>query len=163
MYTFYIGFFILNTFLYAISGDNQCPSVPIVPADRRPSNTSFRIVQYNVEWLFVDYYAPMDCPGSHCTWVNQSEALIHMKYVADIVRTLNPDIMNVCEVEGCDELNMLCSPEYVDDVSYIPYLKQGTDTSTGQNVGMLARIDPIVSLFRTEEKIFSPSFESLLI
>jgi len=113
-------------------------------------------VQYNVEWLFVDYYAPMDCPGTHCTWVNQSEALIHMKYVSDVVRTLQPDILNLCEVEGCDELNMLCSPNYLDDESYKPYLKQGTDTSTGQNVGMLTRLDPLISLFRTEEKVQYP-------
>lgn len=145
--------FLLNIFLlHQINADTQCPIVPQTPSDRRPSKNVFRIVQYNVEWLFVDYYAPMDCPGAHCTWVNQSEALIHMKYVSDIVRTLQPDILNLCEVEGCDELNMLISPMYLGDTSYIPYLKQGTDTSTGQNVGMLTRIDPFVSLYRTEEK-----------
>jgi hypothetical protein len=79
-------------------------------------------VQYNVEWLFVDYYAPMDCPGAHCTWANQSEAITHMKYVADVLETLQPDILNLCEVEGCDELNMLISKDYLGDSSYIPYL-----------------------------------------
>jgi hypothetical protein len=79
-------------------------------------------VQYNVEWLFVDYYAPMDCPGAHCTWANQSEAITHMKYVADVLKTLQPDILNLCEVEGCDELNMLISKDYLGDSSYIPYL-----------------------------------------
>ena len=149
--------FILNTlYLYTIVADTQCPAIQIPSYDRRPSENSFRIMQYNVEWLFVDYYAPMDCPGSHCTWNNQSEALIHMDYVANVVRTLQPDILNVCEVEGCDELNLLISPEYLADSSYIPYLKQGTDTSTGQNVGMLTRIDPRVSLFRTEEKMQYP-------
>ena len=34
----------------------------------------------------------------------------------------------------------------------MPYLKKGTDSATGQNVGMLTRIDPLVSLYRTEEK-----------
>jgi endonuclease/exonuclease/phosphatase family metal-dependent hydrolase len=34
----------------------------------------------------------------------------------------------------------------------MPYLKKGTDTSTGQNVGMLTRIDPLVNLYRTEMK-----------
>jgi hypothetical protein len=98
----------------------------------------------------------MDCPGAHCAWVNETEALIHMKYVSNVVATLQPDILNVCEVEGCDELNMLVSPTYLGDSSYIPYLKQGTDTSTGQNVGMITRMDPLVSLFRTEEKIQYP-------
>jgi len=136
--------------------DTQCPIVPSTLSDRRPNKNVFRLVQYNVEWLFVDYYAPMDCPGAHCTWVNQSEALIHMEYVADVVRTLQPDILNLCEVEGCDELNMLISKDYLGDDSYIPYLKQGTDTSTGQNVGLLARLDPHVSLYRTEEKMQYP-------
>jgi hypothetical protein len=113
-------------------------------------------VQYNVEWLFVDYYAPMDCSGAHCTWVNESEAITHMKYVANVLKTLQPDILNLCEVEGCDELNMLISKDYLGDSSYIPYLKQGTDTSTGQNVGMLTRVDPIKSLYRTEMKYNYP-------
>jgi len=59
-------------------------------------------------------------------------------------------------VEGCDELNMLISSNYLGDDSYKPYLKQGTDTSTGQNVGLLARMDPLVSLYRTEEKMQYP-------
>jgi exonuclease III len=149
--------FLLNTsFLSQTLADTQCPIVPSEPTDRRPNKNVFRLVQYNVEWLFVDYYAPMNCPGSSCTWVNQSEALTHMKYVADVVRTLQPDILNLCEVEGCDELNMLISSNYLGDNSYKPYLKQGTDTSTGQNVGILARIDPLVSLYRTEEKMQYP-------
>jgi len=42
------------------------------------------------------------------------------------------------------------------DDSYVPYLKKGTDTSTGQNVGMLTRIDPAVTLYRTEIKYNYP-------
>jgi exonuclease III len=148
---------LLNTlYLYTTVADTQCPATQIPPYDRRPSKNTFRIVQYNVEWLFVDYYAPMDCPGAHCAWNNQSEALIHMDYVANVVGSLQPDILNLCEVEGCDELNLLISPDYLSDTSYIPYLKQGTDTSTGQNVGMITRLDPQVSLFRTEEKMQYP-------
>jgi endonuclease/exonuclease/phosphatase family metal-dependent hydrolase len=44
----------------------------------------------------------------------------------------------------------------LNDQTYMPYLKKGTDTSTGQNVGMLTRIDPIVSLYRSEEKYSYP-------
>jgi len=149
---------LLNTLFHYILCDTQCPVVSNtnISNDRRVSKTSFRIVQYNAEWLFVDYYAPMDCPGTHCTWVNHSEALIHMNYFSNVVRTLQPDILNICEVEGCDELSLLNSPKYLDDETYIPYLKQGTDTSTGQNVGMLTRLDPLVSLYRTEEKYAYP-------
>ena len=71
-----------------------------------------------------------------------------------VIHDLNPDIINFCEIEGCDELNMVKS--MLNDATYTPYLKKGTDTSTGQNVGMLTRIDPLVSLYRTEEKYNYP-------
>jgi exonuclease III len=95
----------------------------------------------------------MNCPGDGCTWKNQSEALTHMEYVLQRIKTINPDIINFCEVEGCDELNMLTEQL---DGSYVPYLKKGTDTSTGQNVGMLTRVDPIKTLYRSELKYEYP-------
>lgn len=137
-----------------VSSDTECPVVPVTSSDRRPSNNSLRIVQYNVEWLFMDYYSQADCPGQHCPWSNTSEAEIHMNYVSNIVKTLNPDILNLCEVEGCDELNMLIDNlEYGETESkktYKPYLKKGTDSATGQNVGMITRIDPDIDLYRTD-------------
>jgi exonuclease III len=107
---------------------------------------NIRIMQYNVEWLFVDQYK--SCPGSGCTWANQSEALVHMNYVSGVINELKPDIVNLCEVEGDYELSLLNS--YLGD-EYNYYLKQGTDSSTGQNVGMLSKINPLVDLYRTEE------------
>jgi exonuclease III len=135
-----------------IIGDTECPTVTSI-GDRRKDKNSLRLVQYNVEWLFIDYYAGMDCPGNGCTWHTVSDAQTHMSYVANVVKTLQPDIINFCEVEGCDELNMLKDQL---DSSYYPYLKKGTDTGTGQNVGILTRIDPLVSLYRSEEKIAYP-------
>lgn len=121
--------------------------------DRRPDKSKLRIMQYNVEWLFIDYYSPMDCPGNGCTWKNETEAAIHMEYVSNVVKYINPDIINLCEVEGCHELQDLISET---DISYIPYLIQGTDSSTGQNVGMLTRIDPISNLIRNENRYTYP-------
>lgn len=46
------------------------------------------------------------------------------------------------------------------DGSYIPYLKKGTDSSTGQNVGMLTRIDPLKSLYRSDLKYNYPITDS---
>jgi exonuclease III len=114
-----------------------------------PPSSGFRLVQYNAEWLFVDYYAPMNCPGNGCTWKNESEAQIHMQYVSKVVSELNPDIMNVCEVEGCDELGTISD-------KYSVYLKQGTDTATGQNVGLVSKWQPIANLTRSEERIAYP-------
>jgi exonuclease III len=91
----------------------------------------------------------MNCPGDGCTWKNVSEAQIHMDYVAKRIKAINPDIINFCEVEGCDELNILKDKL---DGTYLPYLKKGTDSATGQNVGILTRVDPLKSLYRSELK-----------
>lgn len=118
-----------------------------------------RIVQYNAEWLFLNYYAPMDCPGNGCTWQNQSEAEKHAQYVAAVVKDLQPDIMNVCEVEGCYEMSELLD-QVAANVSYNVYLKQGTDTATGQNVGLMTAISPVANLTRTEERMAYPLADS---
>jgi exonuclease III len=139
--------------LLLVKGDTECPTVT-TSDDRRQNKNSLRIVQYNVEWLFVDYNSNAKCPGSGCPWTTVSNAQTHLSYVANVVKGLNPDIINFCEIEGCDELNMLISA--LNDNSYNPYLKEGTDTSTGQNVGLLTRIDPLVNLYRSEERISYP-------
>jgi exonuclease III len=95
----------------------------------------------------------MDCPGDGCTWKSLTDAETHLSYVANVINYLQPDIISLCEVEGCDELNIL--KEQLDP-TYNPYLKKGTDSSTGQNVGMLTRIDPLINLYRSEEKIAYP-------
>lgn len=135
-----------------IFADTECPYVTTFE-DRRIDKTKLRLVQYNVEWLFIDYYSQSNCPGTGCTWVNQTEAQTHMNYVTNVVKELDPDIINFCEIEGCDELSILKSN--LDD-SYMQYLKKGTDTATGQNVGMLTRVDPLVNLYRSELKYNYP-------
>ena len=145
-------FYVFSLFLSSVKCDTECPNV-VLSEDRRENKQSLRLVQYNVEWLFIDYYSAMDCPGDGCTWKSVDDAETHLSYVSKVINELKPDIINLCEVEGCDELNAV--KNYLDD-SYVPYLKKGTDTSTGQNVGMLTRIDPIVDLYRSEEKIAYP-------
>ena len=139
----FLSFLINTTF-----SETECPYVTTI-SDRRSDKTKLRLVQYNVEWLFIDYSSQMNCPGDGCTWKNISEAQTHMDYVAKRIKALNPDIINFCEVEGCDELNILKDKL---DGTYLPYLKKGTDTSTGQNVGMLTRVDPLKTLYRSESK-----------
>ena len=149
---------LLNIILYfsffsSIYCDTDCPIVQSPPLDRRPNKNSLKIMQYNVEWLFIDYYSNSDCPGNGCTWKNESMAKTHLNYVSNIIKTINPDIINLCEIEGCDELNMLIEST---SSEYKPYLIKGTDTSTGQNVGMLTKMDPVLNLYRTEERINYP-------
>lgn len=146
---------ILFLFLFSnkVLSDSECPYVS-TNDDRRVEKNKLRLIQYNVEWLFIDYYASADCPGNGCPWKTISDAENHLEYVAKIVKTLNPDIINFCEVEGCDELNFLISN--ISDSSYKAYLKKGSDTSTGQNVGQITRIDPLKTLYRTEERYSYP-------
>lgn len=133
--------------------DTQCPDVSFPLVDNRLNKDKFTVMQYNVEWFFLDYYSAADCPGNGCTWKNESMAVEHMTYLYDTIHQLNPDFINFCEIEGCDELNALGA---MLDNEYNSYLLKGTDTATGQNVGMLTKIDPLKSLIRTSEKFSYP-------
>ena len=135
-----------------LATDTECPYINS-SEDRRFNKSTTKIAQFNAEWLFVDEYSAFDCPGSQCPWHNITDAEIHMSYVSKAISKINPDIINICEVEGCDELNLLADQL---DGTYKSYLKRGTDTSTGQNVGLLTRIDPLIDLYRTEEKMTFP-------
>lgn len=137
---------------YAVA-DTQCPTISS-PKDRRANTSTFRFVQFNVEWLFIDYYASADCPGNGCPWHNTTAANTHLDYIANVIETLNPDTVHLCEVEGCDELASLISE--TSTTSYKPYLIKGSDSATGQNVGIITKIDPIVSLYRTENRVEYP-------
>ena len=150
----FVSLFLLILVILQASGDTECPLVTNID-DRRSNKKSLRLVQYNVEWLFIDYYSGMDCPGNGCTWHTNKDAETHLSNVANIIDILNPDIINLCEVEGCDELNMLINAMETNN-AYKPYLKKGTDTGTGQNVGLLTKIDTLVSLYRSEEKVNYP-------
>ena len=121
--------------------------------DNRADKNRLRLVQYNVEWLFVDYYSASDCPGAGCAWNNKTVAKEHLVQVSRVIRELQPDIINLCEIEGCDELTALTKLSTKSE--YNTYVIKGKDTSTGQNVGMLARIKPS-TMYRTEERVQYP-------
>jgi hypothetical protein len=56
------------------NSETYCPVVNNKGEDRRENKNNLRIMQYNVEWLFLDYYKAADCPGDGCTWKNESHA-----------------------------------------------------------------------------------------
>lgn len=147
-----LGFLAILTIIPSIySSDIECPYSPVEPGDRRTDKNIVRLIQYNVEWMFYDEYS--GCPGSSCVWANQSEVLTHMDYISNIINDLNPDIVNFCEIEGCDEINMLINRT---NPFFSPYLIKGTDSATGQNVGMMTLIDPTFDLYRVETKYKYP-------
>ena len=139
-------------FTYVFS-DTCFATLDTYEEDRRENKNQLKIMQYNVEWMFIDYYETADCPGNGCTWKNISHSTEHLNKVSDIINKFNPDIINICEIEGYNEMNLL-NDEISSELK--PYLIKGTDTSTGQNVGMLTKIDPVVDLFRTENKYDYP-------
>lgn len=136
------------------TSDTYCPVVNNKGNDRRENKNNLRIMQYNVEWLFLDYYKAADCPGDGCTWKNESHAKEHLLEVANVINKFNPDIINLCEVEGCDELNSLKDQLILN--TYESFMVKGTDTATGQNVGMISKINPISELYRNNDRYEYP-------
>ena len=133
----------LSAVVVANTNDTQCPYINTTKTN---SVSKTRLMQYNVEWLFLKTYN--DCPGSGCTWKTLSDATTHLNYLANVIDDYNPDIINLCEVEGCYELGQLNA---LLGGAYQPYLLFGTDSATGQNVGMLTKLAPSADLKRTSE------------
>jgi len=140
--------------LPVILSDTYCPTVPITPIDRRQDKSSLRLVQFNAEWLFIDGYD--SCPGTTCPWKDQQMAQSHVSAIANVIADLNPDVINLAEVESCNELHDLLAEPTLAGYGYAPYMVEGKDTATGQDVGILTRIDPLESLYRNELKVSYP-------
>ena len=103
---FVFAFFLSVMMFTRVFCSNDCSS--IVPGDSPPKSWDkdvIRIMQYNAEWLFLNHYSNFDCPGNDCSWKNTSEARTHMNHVANIIAEINPDVLNLCEVESCYELS----------------------------------------------------------
>lgn len=47
------------------------------------------------------------CPGADCPWPDAATAQAHALRVATVLKELRPDVVNLCEVEGCDEMEWL--------------------------------------------------------
>jgi exonuclease III len=131
-----------------------CPTVTTPGEDRRTSNSTFRLVQLNPEWLFLD--GADSCPGSTCPWTTQALAQTHLNSIAQVIYDLNPDLIHLCEVESCDELTQLTQTSLLSAEGYKPYMVKGTDSSTGQDVGILTKVDPTSDLIRTEDRVAYP-------
>jgi len=149
----YIPLLLISVFFRNALTDSECKIVPSKPIDLRTNKQHLRLVQYNMEWVFVDYYKNADCPGNGCTWKNESDINIHLDHLTKVINELEPDILNICEIEGCDEINALINRT---NDSYMPFLIKGTDSSTGQNVGLMTKITPNIDLYRSEMKVEYP-------
>lgn len=140
--------------------DLNCAWAPKAPSDRRRDSRNLRIVSYNAEWLYLfGGNGSIKCPGKDCPWVDVSKARDHIFQTIALFEKLNADIIHLNEIEDCRVLRILMDlmPE---NHGYRAYLVPGTDTMTGQNVGILTRVDPVVNLIRTEDRSIYPVINS---
>lgn len=139
------------------TGFQECAEAPSTPQDRRLDTSKLKFATYNAEFLYLVGYGGLKCPGKDCKWKSVSDARRHIKAVAEAIKAIDADIVQMNEVEDCallqaviDELSAL------GDSTYKPYLVRGSDVATGQNAALITRVDPIVNLVRSEEKVSLP-------
>ena len=130
----------------------NCSTVPTTFNDNRQQPTQWKLAQFNVEWLFTEYYS--SCPGI-CTWDTKKKQWDHLNAIKTVLEQLNADTIHLCEVQSCTQLEQV-KPSNI----YNSYMIKGNDTYTGQNVGLLSKIDPIRTLYRTEEQFAYPMKDS---
>lgn len=125
---------------------------PAYAEDRRPDPTKLKIANFNVEFMW-DGIAPEE-GSDRIKFAHRGNPVLaaeKMTKIAVILRKLDADIVNLDEVENIDALTLL-NDEHLQGMGYKPYLKNGRDTYTGQDVGLLTRIDPDEELFRNDNK-----------
>ncbi len=111
-------------------------SVWAAPARAQVGDTLV-IAAFNAEWLF-------DGVGDNARspWQGQPDgARAQMQAVADVLRAIDADIVNLVEVKDLEVLERL-NADFLDRMGYGTYLVDGRDTYTGQDVGLLLRIAP---------------------
>ena len=112
-----------------------------------------RFMHWNTQWLFTRYNSYANCPGSGCVWKDEKEAEIHLSYISNIINKINPDIINICEVQGKIELNQLNEQT---KKKYNIYWVNGTDYQTRQTNALLSLYKPNKIPERITETNFYP-------
>lgn len=109
-----------------------------------------RIGTFNGEWLY-DGVGNEGDDALDFDWRGDSLAAAeHRRDVAAVVRTLDVDLLVMAETENFDVLETMVTHD-LPGLEYTPYLIEGEDTFTGQDVGLLSRL-PIEMTGRTDER-----------
>ena len=128
----------------------KCFTAPAEMGDRRVDKEKLTMMNYNAEWLFLNGGSgSMKCPSDKCPWKDKESAMRHFKNVVSQINKFNPDIIHLTEVEGCEMLSMLAENL---SAGYNYFLIPGGDTATGQQVGLLTKIDPVIDLKFTKQR-----------
>lgn len=109
--------------------------------DNRKDKNKLRLVQYNTEYLYSDSKI-INCPGKDCTWKNKTEQSKHFSKISQIINDLNPDIINLCEINTSEILNKLIN-SLDDSSSYKYYLSLSQPNFLDQNLGIITRVEPL--------------------
>lgn len=81
---------------------------------------------------------------------NYTLAREHMSKVADVLKEIDADILNLVEIEGIEALKML-NDTFLNDMGYEIGFVKGKDTFTGQDVAILSKY-PILNIQRFDNK-----------
>lgn len=108
--------------------------------DRRMDPSRLVIMTFNAEFLW-DGIEPEEGQANFIWKGSEEDALEHMEDIAAVIIQHNPDIINLVEVEGMPALRLF-NDRFLAGRGYKPYLVEGKDTATGQDVALLTRIDP---------------------
>lgn len=111
-------------------------------ADRRPDKATLTVMTLNTEFMW-DGLDPEEGQVNFSRKGSETEAAEHMEDIAEIIKTGNPDIVHLVEVENKQAMDKL-NTDYLAGSNYKVYFKKGKDTYTGQDVALLTRIDPDV-------------------
>ncbi|MEQ9642040.1 MAG: lamin tail domain-containing protein [Alphaproteobacteria bacterium] len=109
-------------------------------ADRRADPGRLVVMTFNGEFLW-DGRPPEEGQVNFAWKHAPDEADERMQAIAGIIAAHDPDIVNLVEVEGLAALEHL-NATFLAGRGYAAYLVKGKDSFTGQDVGLLTRIDP---------------------
>ncbi len=108
-----------------------------------------RIATLNTFFLFDGYGNEGQVTFPHKG--NPEAARRHRARIAQVLRTLNADLIMLQEVENRAVLQRMID-EDLPDLHYTVHFVQGHDTFTGQDVAVLSRL-PVEKVGRTEERV----------
>ena len=133
-------FLTMNRLVYIAVISFLCTPRSVCAEDRRSDRTLLTIMAFNVEFMWDGLLPEEGAVGF--PWKNDPEAARQkMAEIAKVIRRHDSDIVHLCEVENLEALTLL-NDSFLADQRYKPYLVQGRDTFTGQDVALLTRVDP---------------------
>lgn len=144
---------ILSQLIEILNGDIMCVQyllllilfiVTSVPYshDRRIDKNFLTVATYNTNFLFDE-----ESLNDITPWQSPQQANLHVENIASTLKHLDADIINLVEVGS---LRMLKKLIQISNMDYNAYLIKGKDRYTGQQVGLLSKIDPTIKLKRDE-------------